>query len=445
MFSLPLSIKKKAAKEMAEVYSRIDRLVGDSKRDPQGLHGGGLPLADLFAIILNALLDFGSRSIEELAGSVEKALAKPERIKFIYAKQENAHSLLVVDALEQLETRAYVKRLDRDNWELRDHFPLRKSVVVIPKRAGRNQSITITIFPKEERDRLNANSRDQRELKAMYSDLRNDRLFNVKVGARQKQFRLHPLARKVPQLPEKDFMGMAEDIKQHGVRVPLVIYEGMILDGRHRIAIASALQLPVVVNEFQGTEQDAIDLVVSMNVMRRHLTMAQRTLLVMEILLPEAKREAAERQQQSGEQSGRGMNRLASNDANLTEGKKAVQIAADRSNGLTTATNLERMKAVADAPKTKEKIQSGEIKTVAEAKRSAEEETGESTPDPETKLFTAYDNLGKALQRVRRACEVLESNGLKGESVPNEKLLNRIEEIRTELTRAEELLKEEAR
>jgi hypothetical protein len=45
----------------------------------------------------------------------------------------------------------------------------------------------------------------------------------------------HPLAEAFPLWAEESFMN---DIRDHGVRTPMVFYEGKILDGRNRVAAA---------------------------------------------------------------------------------------------------------------------------------------------------------------------------------------------------------------
>ena len=46
--------------------------------------------------------------------------------------------------------------------------------------------------------------------------------------------RLHPVAKLFPRMPEDEFEGLCADIKEHGVRQPILVHEGEILDGRHR-------------------------------------------------------------------------------------------------------------------------------------------------------------------------------------------------------------------
>jgi len=277
---------------------------------------------------------------------------------------------------------------------------------------------------------------DERQaLRAVYNDLNAERAFYVTIaGARgaskEQRLRLHPLAHAIPQVTWKEFEELAGDIKRHGVRNPITVFDGRVLDGRHRLAIAAALKVPLRTVEFEGDETAARDEVISQNVQRRHLTITQRALIVQELFLPQAEA-AAEQRERAGT--------LAPSGA---RGKAREQAAAE-SNGLASARTLERMAPVRDAPKTQERIRSGEIKTSTVARREALKEIGSDEPEdvPALRPYSAYDNLGRARGGVAAACASIERGDLgKVDGVPEEKLIGRINEIRDLLDHAEGLL-----
>lgn len=287
----------------------------------------------------------------------------------------------------------------------------------------------------------NAEEEEQQALRAVYSDLNAERAFYVTVAGergstKEKRLWLHPLAHAIPQVSEKEFFELAADVKRHGIRNPITVFDGRVLDGRHRLAIAAALKMPLRIVEFKGDETDARDEVISQNVHRRHLTMAQRGLIVQELFLPQAEAAAKERERQS---PGRGAEKVAPSGATFSG--KAIEQAAAESNGLASARTLQRMAPVRDAPKTQERIRRGEIKSSTEARREALKETGSDEPEdvPALRPFSAFDNLGRALGKVRDACVALE-RGDRG-TVTDEQLIGRINEIRVLLDRAEGLLK----
>ena len=44
----------------------------------------------------------------------------------------------------------------------------------------------------------------------------------------------HPLAKLFPDLPDPEFAALVEDIRENGVKIPILVYRGQILDGRQR-------------------------------------------------------------------------------------------------------------------------------------------------------------------------------------------------------------------
>jgi hypothetical protein len=127
--------------------------------------------------------------------------------------------------------------------------------------------------------------------------------------------KVHPAADLFPLLPEDELKELAEDIKAHGLQVPLVMwtspdpsekYEAL-LDGRNRLDAAAMAGLLTVVDDglrirterYPDGERlqlrfslgDPYELVLSLNIHRRHLTPEQRRELVAKLL--KAKPEAS--------------------------------------------------------------------------------------------------------------------------------------------------------
>jgi ParB-like chromosome segregation protein Spo0J len=91
----------------------------------------------------------------------------------------------------------------------------------------------------------------------------------------------HPLAELMPAMAEDEFLALVADIKQHGVREPVVIFENMILDGRHRLKACDLLGVdPQTPREFTGTEEEARAFVISANLHRRNLKGEQKRELI---------------------------------------------------------------------------------------------------------------------------------------------------------------------
>lgn len=94
----------------------------------------------------------------------------------------------------------------------------------------------------------------------------------------------HPLAELLPGMSSGEFIELQRDIKKHGQRMQIILYEGMILDGRHRYAACRGIGVTPSTIEFKGDAAAAANLVLSMNLRRRHLSPQQRRDLVEDIL-----------------------------------------------------------------------------------------------------------------------------------------------------------------
>lgn len=118
----------------------------------------------------------------------------------------------------------------------------------------------------------------------------------------------HPLVHLFPALEGEAFNALAEDIKENGLVEPILLYEGKIIDGRNRYNACQAVGVEPDYREWNGDGISA--LVQSLNIHRRHLTGSQRAVIALD-LLPKIKAEAKERQRQSGEHFGRGMEKVS--------------------------------------------------------------------------------------------------------------------------------------
>lgn len=88
------------------------------------------------------------------------------------------------------------------------------------------------------------------------------------------QYEFHQLANIFPLIEGQAYKDLLTDVLNHGVREPIWIYEGKILDGRNRYRAATAMNVPFEAKEYEGS--DAAGFVISLNLHRRHLSEAQR-------------------------------------------------------------------------------------------------------------------------------------------------------------------------
>lgn len=90
--------------------------------------------------------------------------------------------------------------------------------------------------------------------------------------------KFHPYADIFPLIEGDDFDALVADIKANGLRQVITLYQGKILDGRNRFLACQKAKVTPKYHKFQGEDEAALTFVVSANVRRRHLTVAQRAL-----------------------------------------------------------------------------------------------------------------------------------------------------------------------
>jgi hypothetical protein len=84
----------------------------------------------------------------------------------------------------------------------------------------------------------------------------------------------HPLANIFPLIEGKEYAELAEDIRQHGLHEPIVLFENAILDGRNRYRACLDVGETPEFLEYDG--DDPVAFVISRNLRRRHLNESQR-------------------------------------------------------------------------------------------------------------------------------------------------------------------------
>src|SRR5438067_4067911 len=102
----------------------------------------------------------------------------------------------------------------------------------------------------------------------------------------------HLLGRLLPPMCPDDFQRLAADIAAHGLLEEIVLYQGKILDGWSRYRACQARGTKPRFREF--TSDDPAAYVLSKNVQRRHLSVAQ-ILRVLEAARPALEAEAVAR------------------------------------------------------------------------------------------------------------------------------------------------------
>ena len=91
----------------------------------------------------------------------------------------------------------------------------------------------------------------------------------------------HEYASLFPPMSDEDFKSLIADMKRHGLREPIVVFQDRILDGVHRDKACVLAGIKPTYRSFQG--DDPLAYVVSANLHRRHLDTGQRAMIASKI------------------------------------------------------------------------------------------------------------------------------------------------------------------
>lgn len=91
---------------------------------------------------------------------------------------------------------------------------------------------------------------------------------------------IHEAAYLFPEMQEQEFQELKQDISKHGQQVPILLYQGKVVDGRHRLRACAELGIVPRFEEMVAANDAEVNhAVVSINLHRRHLTEGQRALI----------------------------------------------------------------------------------------------------------------------------------------------------------------------
>lgn len=90
-------------------------------------------------------------------------------------------------------------------------------------------------------------------------------------------YQIHPIANIFPPMSDSEFSSLKADIEQYGQREPIWLYEGKVIDGRHRLRACEELGDEPLCKVYDGF--DPVAFVVSLNLHRRHMNESQRAMV----------------------------------------------------------------------------------------------------------------------------------------------------------------------
>lgn len=205
---------------------RLDRLAGD------GTSEAGINLASLFRVILDQVQDSADGvSQDALIAPAQGNVSNHARVEHWYHEKlpgADPWKALVADALDQLKHRGLLEP-EGDRWKATPKFVTGKRLVVIPERNGKHGPVGVIVHDAAERETLAAAETKRMEVTSLAASLREDG-----PGLRP--------------LNQEHVAVLEQSMRDYGYRPefpPLSDQHGRILDGRHRIAAARRVDVPV--------------------------------------------------------------------------------------------------------------------------------------------------------------------------------------------------------
>lgn len=97
------------------------------------------------------------------------------------------------------------------------------------------------------------------------------------------QMKIHRVANVFPMMSEEEFEELKTDIAANGLKEPVWLYKGQIIDGRNRYKACTQLKIKPQTREWNG-KGSLISFVLSLNLKRRNLTSSQKAAVGLEAL-----------------------------------------------------------------------------------------------------------------------------------------------------------------
>lgn len=175
----------------------------------------------------------------------------------------------------------------------------------------------------------------------------------------------HEFAELFPLMNDDEYSSLIADIHTNGLRQPIMLFEGKVLDGRNRFKACQEANRELKCDDFLGTSDEALAYVLSLNLQRRHLNAGQKAVIALDIERIEAER-ARKRQEATrakpGQQIGGGNISTTLSEPGKARDKAAAAV------GVNSRYVSEAKRINEESPELIEKVRNGKI-TIAEAIR----------------------------------------------------------------------------
>lgn len=198
---------------------------------------------------------------------------------------------------------------------------------------------------------------------------------------------LHPLCTLFPRLTGQEFESLKNDIRENGLREPIIIHDGMILDGGNRYRACIEIGIEPGVMKFGGG--NLVSYVISANLHRRHLTPGQQAAIVA------SAQDWANSQGRGGD---RKSNQSQAVDFDTVEKRSAAS-------GASRVTQMKADKVAKADPELAKKVGHGEISLPKALKSISPQKDTESQEPEYTELDQIKDELSGTYETIRELTE----------------------------------------
>lgn len=205
------------------------------------------------------------------------------------------------------------------------------------------------------------------------------------------ELELHPLCTLFPRLAGSAFDALRDDIRVNGLRHPIVLHQGMILDGGNRYRACVDAGIEPKFAKFEGS--NLVSFVLSANLHRRHMSAGQQAAIVASAT-DWAKAQTHGGDRKTGQGEGLHLETVAQRAA---------------TSGATTRTQKDADKLVREAPALAKQVTQGN-KSLYQAVKESKPSKILPRPEPATKsAHETPDPLDKAREHAKKQNAVIRS------------------------------------
>jgi ParB-like chromosome segregation protein Spo0J len=221
-------------------------------------------------------------------------------------------------------------------------------------------------------------------------------------------YTVHPVASLFPILEGKDYEELKKSIEQHGQEKPIILQNGVVIDGRTRLTIVLELGQFPYCKEYDS-KLPVEEYILIENLFRRHLTDDQRMMITTQVMLRKETEAAQARRQEAGKAHGKSRPKVGAKSTQAIRQPKVSEKIAAAAKG----TDYQARQAIAvmdNAPDLVEPVKKGKVRLRDAHKEVHRRRTSKPAPKPESKpkpAPPAFDEAAMDKQIENQTTEVL--------------------------------------